>query len=62
MAAGSAWGSNVPVSMPDPPENPPQLDMGGMGMTAYGMAHVISQSDIDDILQPYFGPDVDGRD
>ena len=54
-----AWGSDVPVSQPEPAASvlPILVDFGGVGMTAGGVTSTVTTSDIDDVFMPMFAPE-----
>lgn len=54
---GDNWGSDTPVSMPVPPRQEILVDLGGgFVFTAGGIAHKITDADIEDLLMPTFAP------
>jgi hypothetical protein len=54
---GAYWGSDVPISMPEPPTGDIIIDMGATGFTLDGFAHNISPADLEDYMMPTFSPD-----
>jgi len=60
--AGYAWGSDVPISMPEAPtqEQPVLVTFnGGFGMTTGGIAHDVTESQVDQMAQPFYAPSGD---
>mgnify|MGYP006352157335 CR=1 FL=1 len=57
--SGSAWGSDVPVSQPSPLDDPDlaQVQFGGFCFTPSGIAHAVTQADLDQIYAPMFAPE-----
>jgi hypothetical protein len=55
--AVEVWGSDVPISMPEPPTRPIMVDFGGFGMTTGGITHKITDSDIEELFTPFFAPE-----
>ncbi len=55
----TSWASDVPVSMPVPyrPDEPVVVDMGGFGFTLGGVAHNISEADVEEWMTPVFAPE-----
>lgn len=53
------WASDTPVSQPEPMENslPMLVDFGGVGMTSGGLAHSLTQADIEDVFTPFYAPE-----
>lgn len=60
MANGSTvrWGSDVPISMPEPPPTdvPRSVKFGGFAFGPNGLVPDLTQSDLDNLLQPFFAP------
>ena len=56
---GFYWGSDVPISMPQPTKDQILIDMGAHGFTVNGLQHNISQADLEEYTQPTFSPPVD---
>lgn len=55
--AGEHWGTDTPVSMPVPPERELLVDIGGgFVFTAGGLAHRITEADIEALTSPTFAP------
>lgn len=51
------WGSDVPISMPVPPEDRPVLvDFGGFGFSTGGITHNITAADREEMFTPFFKP------
>lgn len=54
------WGSDVPISMPQPLaphlRNLPMVPMGGFTFTVHGLAHDITQADLDQFYRSRFEP------
>lgn len=57
--SGLYWGSDVPISMPEPAKQPVLVDMGATGFTRYGLDHNISAADLEGLKQPTFAPEED---
>ena len=57
MADAAPWGSDVPVSLPEPRhvERPVYVDMGGFGFTEFGLGHQFTESDWENYL-PHYAP------
>lgn len=51
----AVWGSDTPISMPVPSDNPILVNMGTLGFTEFGMAHNLNTSDLEDYI-PTFLP------
>jgi hypothetical protein len=55
---GDYWGSDVPISMPEPnPVNDVVIDMGAIGFGLYGLAHNLSDADLAEYMIPTFSPE-----
>jgi len=39
------------------PKQPVLVDLGGFGMTALGLAHALSNSDLEEIFTPTYAPE-----
>jgi hypothetical protein len=52
------WATDVQISQPVPPENPILVEFGGMGFTAGGMAHNLTESDREELFRPTFAPPI----
>lgn len=52
------WGADTIVSMPVPLKKAQQelVDMGGFTITQHGLAHSITESDVEDYISPTFRP------
>ena len=50
------WGSDVPVSMPVPPDQRPTVRMGGFGFGPNGICHDITSEERDEIAAPTYAP------
>jgi hypothetical protein len=52
------WGTDVDPSRPDVPPQPVLIDLGGSGFafTTGGIAHNVTQLDIEDYTTPTFAP------
>lgn len=50
------WSSDVRPSMPEPPTAQRMVKMGGFVFTPTGMAHDLTQEDVEDIVQSPFLP------
>lgn len=55
-----AWGADVPISMPMPPDDKPLVDMGGFGFGINGICHVITEEERDAEAIPTFAPPPQG--
>ena len=51
------WGANTRISMPVSPSNPRMVSMGGFSFTTSGIAHDLSESEVEDLSIPPFSPD-----
>ncbi len=52
------WGSDAPVSMPQPiRDEDQQVDFGGFVFTTGGMAHGITEVDVEAVYAPTFSPE-----
>jgi hypothetical protein len=51
-----SWGSDVAVSKPEAPSRPILRDMGGFGFTSGGIAHNITEEQVEEIFSPTFTP------
>lgn len=57
MTTDNTWSADVKVSMPKPIQQGDALvDMGGFAFTVNGLAHNITQSDLEEISSPTFSP------
>jgi hypothetical protein len=57
--AGYAWGSDVPISMPEAPskEQPIMVTFeDGFGMTTGGIAHAVTESQVEQMATPFYAP------
>jgi hypothetical protein len=54
---GSYWGTDVPISMPEPTTDDVIIDMGAHGFSINGLVHNLSQSDLEDYMMPTFTPE-----
>lgn len=52
-----AWGSDVPISMPLPADEPQMVQMHGFAMTQYRLVHAISGADYEALSVPVYAPD-----
>jgi len=57
-----AWGSDVPISMPLPADEPQLVQMFGFAMTQYRLVHAISGPDYEALAVPVYAPDLPGSD
>lgn len=57
MAKGRSWGSDTPVSMPEPlhPSRKVYVDMGGFCFTIFGIAQNFQETDLE-AYRPTFAP------
>lgn len=59
MSSPISWGADVPISMPagrDPADDNIVDAGGGFVMTEFGLAHSLTQADIEVFSQPAFAP------
>lgn len=58
MASVNAWGSDVQPSMPTPLTRPALVDLGGSGFcfTVAGIAHYVTEADLEYYSQPTYSP------
>ena len=54
---GSYWGSDVPISMPEPSQDETIIDMGANGFSINGLVHNLSTADLENYLIPTFSPE-----
>jgi len=56
--ATNAWGSNATPSLPEPLQRPALVDLGGSGFcfTAAGIAHYITEEQLEFYANPSFAP------
>lgn len=59
IGSNVSWGSDVPVSMPAPlrANQTAFVDMQGFTFTAQGIAHNITEMDLEAYATPAFAPD-----
>lgn len=59
MASSELWATDTAVSRPEPmdPDAPVVVNFGGIGFTTGGMAHNLTQADVEDIFTPYYAPE-----
>jgi hypothetical protein len=57
-----AWGSDVPISMPVPAEEPVMVPMFGFGMTQYRLVHDLSGADYEALSVPVYAPELPAGD
>ena len=52
------WGTDSTPSLPEPPQNPVWVDLGGSGFvfTSGGIAHNIDAVTLEELATPKFGP------
>ncbi len=55
-----SWGSDVPVSMPDPVQRHVHIDMDGFAFTIRGIAHNLNEADLGMFMVPTLSPDYFG--
>lgn len=57
--SGRPWSTDTPISKPEPvsPDLPVLSDFGGIGMTAGGLAHTLTQGEIEDVFFPFYAPE-----
>lgn len=51
------WSSDVPISMPQAPEHPVVVPMGGLGITQYGLAHDLTEAEFEYFRRPSYAPE-----
>lgn len=51
------WASDVAISMPVPPSGPVLAELGGFGFTLGGIAHNLTEGDVDALGTPFFAPE-----
>lgn len=55
---GEGWGSDVRVSMPEPRQSEPLVEMDEVWcFTEYGMRHNLTEGDRHDLLHPNYVPE-----
>lgn len=56
--AVNSWGSNVTPSLPEPLQRPALVDLGGSGFcfTSAGLAHYVTEAELEFYLNPTFAP------
>ena len=59
MSDRSSWGSDVPISMPQPNLNAVIVQMHGFGYSQYGIVHDLNELDYMSVRRPASPPDVD---
>ena len=57
-----AWSSDVPISIPQPPEESILVPMFGFGMTQLGIVHDLSQVEYDFLRTPSYSPELPNDD
>jgi hypothetical protein len=55
--ADEVWASDVPISMPVPPTLPVLLDFDGFGFTTGGIAHAITNDDVESLVRFSYVPE-----
>lgn len=50
------WGSDVPVSMPVPPDERPTVRMGGFAFGRHGICHDITAEVVEELSTPTYAP------
>jgi hypothetical protein len=57
--SSDVWASDTSVSKPEPAasDQPALVDLGGFAMTAGGLAHNLTASDVEDIFTPMYAPE-----
>lgn len=53
-----AWSSDVPISIPHPPEESVLVSMFGFGMTQLGLVHDLTQVEYDYLRTPSYSPEL----
>lgn len=53
-----AWGADVPISLPVPPDpgEPIMVEMYGFGVTQYRLVHVLTAADYERLSVPVYAP------
>lgn len=49
------WGTNAPISLPEPPQHDILIDMESFGFTEFGMNFNLSMADIEDYHPDFVG-------
>lgn len=59
MAAGDrpVWGADVPISMPQPADEPEMVPMFGFAMTQYRLVHSITTAEYAELSVPVYAPE-----
>ena len=52
-----SWGSDVPISMPQPPPNAVEVPMHGFGMSRFGLVHDLTEVEFEALRVPSFAPE-----
>lgn len=50
------WATDTDVSLPTPPTSRLLADYGGFGFSEFGLAHAVTESEIDEMIWPTFAP------
>lgn len=55
----SIWATDTAVSQPEAvdPGQPILVDLGGIGFTSGGLAHVLTNVDLEEIFTPHYAPE-----
>jgi hypothetical protein len=58
MAATRTWGTDTPISMPSAlrPDQTVYVDMGGFAFTEHGIAHNVTEADLEVFTTPTYLP------
>lgn len=57
MTTNEAWGTDVEISLPVPPQEQPIRSAGaGRAFSRFGLVHNLTSSDVEGYLLPTFGP------
>ena len=54
---GAYWGTDVPISMPEPTTDDVLIDMGAYGFSENGLVHNLTPADLEDYMMPTFAPE-----
>lgn len=54
----ASWMSDTVPSLPNPPDRPPQIGLGtGFVFTTGGLAHNVTQADVQELIASLFSPE-----
>ena len=59
MTQRDVWSADTAISRPEPIDEglPPLVDLGGFVMTAGGLAHGLTNADMEEIFTPIYAPE-----